>query len=65
MNRNTRSVLAVFLVMALVSLACGISIPSGASVNNAATAVAGTVNALAGTAESALTSIPHDLTVDG
>jgi len=63
MNRKVRSVLAGLLVLALVSLACGISIPNGTTIDNAATAVAGTVNALAGTAEGLITAIPHDLTV--
>ncbi|MHB8088594.1 MAG: TolB-like translocation protein [Anaerolineaceae bacterium] len=63
MNHKLRSILAGLLVLALVSLACGISIPSGTTIDNAATAVAGTVNALAGTAESLITVIPHDLTV--
>lgn len=62
MNRKVRSILAGLLVLALVSLACGISIPGGTTIDNAATAVAGTVNALAGTAESLITAIPHDLT---
>ncbi|EKD88769.1 MAG: hypothetical protein ACD_34C00361G0002, partial [uncultured bacterium] len=62
MNHKLRSILAGLLVLALVSLACGISIPSGTTIDNAATAVAGTVNALAGTAESLITVIPHDLT---
>ncbi|PKO02612.1 MAG: hypothetical protein CVU43_06915 [Chloroflexi bacterium HGW-Chloroflexi-5] len=62
MNRKSRSILAGLLVLALVSLACGISIPSGTAIDNAATSVAGTVAALAGTAESLITAIPHDLT---
>jgi len=63
MNRKTRSILAGLLVLALVSLACGISIPGGTAIDTAATSVAGTVNALAGTAETLITAIPHDITV--
>ena len=63
MKRNSRSILAGLIVLAFVSLACGISVPSGTTIDNAATAVAGTVAALAGTAESLITAIPHDLTL--
>ncbi|KAF0110142.1 MAG: Uncharacterized protein FD147_1834 [Chloroflexi bacterium] len=61
MKRNTRSLIAGFLILTLATLACGISIPGGAAIDNAATSVAGTINALAETAGVALTAIPHDL----
>ncbi|PKN99185.1 MAG: hypothetical protein CVU42_10000 [Chloroflexi bacterium HGW-Chloroflexi-4] len=63
MNRKTRSIIAGLMVLVLVSLSCGISIPSGAAIDNAATSVAGTVAALAGTAESLITAIPHEITL--
>lgn len=62
MNRRARSILAGLMVLALVSLACVISIPNNTSIDSAATSVAGTVNALAGTAESLITAMPHNLT---
>lgn len=61
MKQNTRSLIALFLIFALVSLACGISIPGAGTIDSAATKVAATVNALAETAGAALTALPHDL----
>ncbi len=61
MKRNPRSLIALFLIFALVSMACGISIPGVGTIDSAGTMVAATVNALAETASTALTALPHDL----
>ena len=59
-----RPVIAFLMVLVLVSLACDISIPSGDVMDSAATSVAGTVNALAGTAGTIVTELPHELTTE-
>ncbi len=56
MRTRTR-ILIPLVVLALVSIACGISLPT-ATVDTVATSVAATVEALAVTA---LTAVPHDL----
>lgn len=60
MKSKNRSIMAGVLILALVSLACGISIPGG-GVDSLGTSVAATVEALAGSADELLTAIPHDL----
>lgn len=61
MKRKTRVIISGLLILALVSLACNISIPDSSAIDAAATSVAGTVNALAGTAEALVTELPHDI----
>lgn len=61
MKQKTRAVITGLLIISLVSLACNISIPGSGAIDAAATSVAGTVNALAGTAGALVTEIPHDV----
>jgi len=60
MKKNSRSLLLVFVILALVSVSCVISLPTGA-IDSAATSIAATVEALAGTAIVALTPDAHTL----
>ena len=60
MKKNARSLLLVLVVFALVTISCGISLPTGA-LDSAATSIAATVEALAGTAMVALTPDAHTL----
>ena len=60
MHSRTR-ILIPLIVLALVTMACGISLPGSDTINTVATNVAGTVEALAGTAIIALTPEAHAL----
>ncbi len=60
MKKHSRSLLLVLVVFALVTISCGISLPTGA-LDTAATSIAQTVEALAGTAIVALTPDAHTL----
>lgn len=60
MKRKTLAILSGLLMILLVTIACNLRIPGSVGIDNAATSVAATVNALAGTAEEMLTAIPHD-----
>lgn len=64
MRTRTR-ILIPLIVLALVTLACGISLPGSDTIDtiatNVAATMAGTVQSLIGTAVTALTAVPHDL----
>jgi hypothetical protein len=60
MKKHSRSILIVLVVFALVTISCGISLPTG-TIDTAATSIAATIEALAGTAIVALTPEAHDL----
>jgi len=60
MKKNSRSLLLVLVILALVSVSCGISLPGG-TIDTAATSIASTIEALAGTAIVALTPDAHSL----
>ncbi len=60
MKKNARLILSGLLALALAAVACNLTIPGSGAIDSAATAVAGTVNALAGTAADVLTAMPHD-----
>jgi hypothetical protein len=60
MKKNARSLLLVLVVFALVTISCGISLPTG-TIDSAGTSIAGTVEAMAGTAIVALTPDTHSL----
>lgn len=60
MKKNSRSLLIVLVVFALVTISCGITIPTGA-IDSAATSIAATIKALDVTAIVALTPEPHTL----
>jgi hypothetical protein len=61
MNRKSFSIITGVIVLAMVSMACGISLPGSSTIDSAATSVAGTVSALAATAGVVLTPEAHTL----
>lgn len=59
--RSRTRIFIPLIVLALVTMACGISLPGGQAVDSAATSVAATVQALAATAGVVLTPEAHTL----
>ena len=59
MKRRTLAIVSGLMLILMVTIACNLRIPGANAIDNAATSVAATVNALAGTAAEALTAMPH------